>query len=225
MQDSAFSLFHHNAPPKAGGAPKPPLLLLLHGYGANEDDLFGLAPYVDERFLVISARAPVRLGMGMHAWFRLGFTPEGILIDPNEVEAARQTLRRFVDELVAAYQVDTNALYLLGFSQGAMMSLDLALREPELIAGVAALSGRVMPGSLDKQAEADRLTGLPVFVAHGTEDNILPISHGRAARETLGTLPVDLTYREYEMGHTIAEDTLRDVTDWLSTQLNRPTIH
>ncbi|MBI1765474.1 MAG: alpha/beta fold hydrolase [Acidobacteria bacterium] len=225
MHESSFSLFHHSAPPKTGGDEKAPLLLLLHGYGANEDDLFGLAPYVDERFLVISARAPVRLGLGMHAWFRLGFTPEGILIDPHEVEQARTILRRFLDELLAAYPVDTNAIYLLGFSQGAMMGLDLALREPELIAGVAALSGRIMPSSLETLAEPDRLIGLPVFVAHGTEDNILPISHGRATRERLGELPVSLTYREYEMGHTISGDSLREVADWLKMQLSQQTIH
>ncbi len=225
MQDSSFSLFHHSAEPKTGGAAKAPLLLLLHGYGANEDDLFGLAPYVDERFLVISARAPVRLGLGMHAWFRLGFTPEGILIDPHEVEQARTTLRGFLDELLAAYPIDTNAIYLLGFSQGAMMGLDLALREPELIAGVVALSGRIMPSSLETLAEADRLIGLPIFVAHGTEDNILPIGHGRATRERLGALPVSLTYREYAMGHTISEDSLRDVAEWLRQQLSQHLIH
>lgn len=225
MLESSFSLFHHSAPPKTGGNEKAPLLLLLHGYGANEDDLFGLAPYVDERFLVISARAPVRIGQGMHAWFRLGFTPEGILIDPHEVEQARATLRRFLDELIAAYPIDTNAIYPMGFSQGAMMGLDLALREPELVAGVVALSGRIMPSSMETTADADRLTGLPVFVAHGAEDNILPISHGRATRERLNTLPVSLTYREYEMGHTISEDSLRDVADWLKLQLSQHTIH
>lgn len=225
MLETSFSLFHHSAPPKTGGNAKAPLLLLLHGYGANEDDLFGLAPYVDERFLVISARAPVRIGMGMHAWFRLGFTNEGILIDPAEVEEARAILRRFLDELIAAYPIDINAIYPMGFSQGAMMGLDLALREPERVAGVVAMSGRIMPSSLETIAEADRLIGLPVFVAHGTEDSILPISHGRDTRERLGKLPVSLTYREYEMGHTISEDSLRDVADWLKMQLGQHTIH
>src|SRR5262245_34606894 len=59
MSDHTFSLIHHTAPPKSGLNGKPPLLLLLHGYGANEDDLFSLAPYLDERFRVVSARAPV----------------------------------------------------------------------------------------------------------------------------------------------------------------------
>ena len=225
MQTSSFSLFHQNAPPKDSGNERAPLLLLLHGYGANEDDLFGLAPYVDERFLVISARAPVQIGLGMYGWFRLGFTERGILIDPSEVEQSRQTLRGFVDEILAAYPIDPNVVFLAGFSQGAMMSLDLALREPELVTGVAAMSGRLMPSTLDKMAEPDRLTSLPIFIAHGTEDPLIPINQGRAARDSLSQLPVSLTYREYDIGHTISEESLRDVTEWLTQQLNQLMVH
>ncbi len=225
MQTSPFSLFHHNAPPKGNEQERAPLLLLLHGYGANEDDLFGLAPYADERFLIISTRAPVQIGLGMYGWFRLGFTQQGILIDPAEVEQSRETLRRFVDEILAGYPIDPNAVFLAGFSQGAMMSLDLALREPELVAGVAAMSGRLMPSTLEKLVEPDRLTGLPIFVAHGTEDPLIPISQGRAARDSLSKLPVSLTYREYPMGHTISEESLRDVTEWLTQQLSQRLVH
>jgi phospholipase/carboxylesterase len=225
MQDAEFSLFHHTALPKSDGKQQPPLLLLLHGYGANEDDLFSLAPFVDERFFVVSARAPVRIGLGFYAWFRLGFSPEGIVIDPAEVEDARQTLRKFVDEIIAAYHIDPKAVFLLGFSQGAMMSLDLALREPGLVAGVVALSGRIMPTSLHKHSAADDLTGLPLFVAHGTQDAVLPISHGRSSRDHLQDLPVSLTYREYEMGHEICEQELRDLTEWLAMQLSQFTVH
>jgi phospholipase/carboxylesterase len=225
MQDSDFSLFHHTALPKSDGKRQPPLLLLLHGYGANEDDLFSLAPFVDERFFVVCVRAPIRIGLGSYAWFRLGFSPEGIVIDPAEVEAARQTLRQFVDEAIAAYHVDPKAVFLLGFSQGAMMSLDLALREPQLISGVVALSGRVMPSSAEKFASADELIGLPIFVAHGTQDSVLPVGHGRATRDQLQDLPVSLIYREYPMGHEICEQELREFTEWLALQLSQFTIH
>jgi phospholipase/carboxylesterase len=228
MQDSEFSLFHHTALPKNaedGEKQRHPLLILLHGYGASEDDLFSLAPFVDERFFIACVRAPIRIGMGSHAWFRLGFTPEGILIDPREVEAARQILRKFVDEAVAAYHADPRAVFLLGFSQGAMMSLDLALHEPSLIAGVAALSGRLMPSSAERFATADELIGLPIFMAHGTADGVLPIGNGRSARDQLRKLPVSLTYREYDMGHEICEQELRDLTEWLTMQLSQFTIH
>ena len=130
MSQNGFSLVHHAAPPKRSAEGAPPVLLMLHGYGANEDDLFSLAPYIDERLLVVSARAPVTLGPMSHAWFNLGFTPQGIAIDPGEVEASRQTIHRFIGELVGSYAVDPRRVFLLGFSQGAMMSLAVALTFP-----------------------------------------------------------------------------------------------
>lgn len=222
MSTDNFSLFHHTALPRIEGDKKPPLLLLLHGYGANEDDLFSLVPYLDERFLVVSARAPIRLrGMGGYAWFNLGFTPQGIAIDPAEVESARLTLKRFIDQIVAAYDCDPNAVYLLGFSQGAMMSLSVALSFPGTAAAVAAMSGRLMPQTVQQIQDKDALIGLPIFVAHGTHDSVLPISHGRETRAALSELPVDLTYREYTMGHEISAESLEDITEWLKDRLDK----
>jgi len=221
MNDQTFSLFHHAAPPKSGLSEKPPLLLLLHGYGANEDDLFSLAPYLDERFLVVSARAPVNLrGMG-YAWFNLGFTPQGISVDPEEIEAARQTLHKFIGEVVEAYNCDPNAVYLVGFSQGAMMSLAVALTFPGTVAAVVAMSGRALPQTMELITDKDTLIGLPILVVHGTQDTVLPISHGRETKARLAELPVDLTYREYEMAHEVSVESLEDVTEWLKKQLDR----
>ncbi len=221
MNEQTFSLFHHSAPPKSGLSGKPPLLLLLHGYGANEDDLFSLAPYLDERFLIVSPRAPVSLrGMG-HAWFNLGFTPQGIAVDSEEIEAARQMLRKFIGEVVEAYGCDPNAIYLAGFSQGAMMSLAVALTFPGLVAAVVAMSGRLLPQTVQQITDKDTLIGLPVFVAHGTRDGVVPISHAHETRARLAELPVDLTYREYEMAHELSEESLEDVTEWLKARLDR----
>ncbi len=221
MSDQSFSLFHHAAPPKEGLDTKPPLLLLLHGYGANEDDLFSLAPYLDERFLVVSARAPVALSPMSYAWFNLAFTPEGVVIDAEEAERSRQTIRKFIAELVEAYGCDPNAVYLMGFSQGAMMGLAVALTFPGTAAAVVAMSGRLLPQVLPQLTDEDALIGLPIFAAHGRRDMLLPISHGRDTRAKLSDLPVDLTYREYEIGHEISAESLSDITEWLTDQLDR----
>src|SRR5215470_19272363 len=113
MSDHRFSLSHQAAPPRSGLAGKPPLLLLLHGYGANEDDLFSLAPYLDERFMIVSARGPIALQPMSYAWFNLGFTPQGVLVDLEEVESARRTIHKFLGELIEAYECDPNAVYLM----------------------------------------------------------------------------------------------------------------
>src|SRR5262249_1914955 len=113
-----------------------------------------------------------------------------------------------------------NAVYLMGFSQGAMMGLTVALTYPGAVAGVVAMSGRILPQTLAAIHDKDALIGLPIFVAHGTRDLVLPISNGRDARERLSELPVELTYREYDMAHEISADSLEDITEWLKDRLD-----
>ena len=220
MRDRTFSLFHQVAPPKSGLEVKPPLLLLLHGYGANEDDLFSLAPYLDGRFMIVSARAPIMLQPMSYAWFNLGFTPQGIVVNLEEMESSRKTIHKFIGEIVEAYDCDPKAVYLVGFSQGAMLSLAVALTYPGSAAGVVAMSGRVLPQAFEQIADKDALIGLPIFVAHGSRDMLISIDQGRDARARLSELPVELTYREYDMGHEISYDSLKDITEWLKERLN-----
>lgn len=206
----------------SGGKSRPPLLLLLHGYGASEEDLFSLASYVDPRFLVVSPRAPVTLAPGAYAWFNLGLGPQGIAFDSREVEAGLEALGQFLDQAREHYQVDPARVFLLGFSQGAMMALHLALTHPGLVAGVVAMSGRALPSLDQLLPDPAALQGFPIFVAHGTNDVVLPIHHGRETRSILSRLPVELDYHEYPMGHEISPESFRDVSGWLTRHLDLP---
>jgi phospholipase/carboxylesterase len=207
-------------PGQQRGQSPAPLLLLLHGVGSNEEDLFGLAPYLDERFLIVSARAPVVMGAGAYGWFNIEFTPRGMTADMEQAKRSLELLPGFLDALVNTYGADDKCVYVAGFSQGAMMSLALALTRPEKIAGVVAMSGRfpssVLPHDLDQNA----LEGMPVLVTHGLYDPVLPIEEGRGIQKQLQALPVELTYREYPMGHEVTLESLRDVSTWLSTKLD-----
>jgi phospholipase/carboxylesterase len=199
----------------------PPLLLLLHGVGSNEHDLIALAPFLDKRFLIISARAPNTLEPGSYAWLDVDFTPQGPIIDPAQAEASRKALIAFLDEAVTAYGADPKQVYLMGFSQGAIMSASVALTRPELVAGVVLMSGRILPEIQPLMAASEKLEGLPFMVVHGTADMVLPIHHGRASQQLLSSLPVELTYHEYPMGHEVSQKSLADVTTWLSAQLDK----
>lgn len=198
---------------------KPPLLLLLHGIGANEHDLFGLAPYLDERFFIASARAPFALSYGGYAWFELFFTPQAISINAEQAADSRERLLKFIDELIEKHDLNAESVYLCGFSQGAIMSFAVALTEPEKLAGVVAMSGRAIAEFLPSIADAERLRDFPFLVTHGTHDQVLPIENGRASKQFLEGLPVSLTYREYEMAHQVSEKSLQDVVDWLRERL------
>lgn len=199
----------------------PPLLLLLHGIGSNEHDLYGLAPFLDKRFLIISVRAPNTLGPGSYAWFEVDFTQQGPIINMEQAEASLKTLITFLTEAITVYGADPKQVYLMGFSQGAIMSASVALIQPELVAGVVLMSGRIPSEIRPLIASNEKLSGLPFLVVHGTADRVLPITYGRATRELLSSLPVDLTYHEYPMGHQVSQESLSEVTTWLTKQLDK----
>src|SRR5204862_2963360 len=106
-------------------------------------------------------------------------------------------------------------VYLVGFSQGGMMALAVGLTFPGIAAAVVAMSGRLLPETVEQITDKDTLFGLPVMVVHGTRDNVLPISHARETKTRLAELPVDLTYREYDMAHEVSAESLGDITRWL----------
>lgn len=227
MDQKQLSLVHLMREPQAPrSAPdrKPPLLLLLHGVGSHERDLFRFAPVLDPRFLILSLRAPNVLGPNSYAWFTFTPSPAVNRINAAQAEASRQSLLRFIPAAVAAYGADPARVFLMGFSQGAIMSASVALTHPELVAGAVLMSGRILPEIAPLIAPAEALRGLPILVVHGTRDDILPVAHGRASRESLSALSVALSYREYDMGHTITDESLSDVTRWLTARLDEETL-
>ena len=197
----------------------PPLLLLLHGVGSNEHDLIALAPFLDKRFLIISARAPNTLEPGSYAWFDVDFTPQGPIIDPAQAEASRKALIAFLDEAVTAYGADPKQVYLMGFSQGASVCYALLSKEPELMMGVAGLAG-FLPEPARQWLAPGRLAGKQVFIAHGTVDETVPVAQARAARDDLARAGAAVAYHEYDgVGHKLNAQGVRDLTQWLAARL------
>ncbi len=217
-----LSLVHLVRPPQTEVAGKPPLLIQLHGIGSNEYDLFEFADLLDPRFVVLSARAPLVLGLGSFAWFHVDYLPQGYAIKTEELRASQETLIRFIGEATEAYQADPQRVYLVGFSQGASMSLIAALAHPELVAGAAVMSGRLMDEARPWFAPKEQVAGLPLLLVHGTEDGVIPIRFARQAREALADLPVDLIYHEYEMAHEVSPASLDEVLAWLTIRLDGP---
>ena len=222
MIDHSLSLVHLVRRPREVAAAEPPLLLLLHGIGSHEHDLFSMAPLLDPRFFVVSARAPIEIMQGGYAWFNIEFTSEGLIVpDLDQAEASGLLLVRFIDELVEAYGVDRRCVYLMGFSQGAMMSLSIALTRPDKVAGVVAMSGRLPEQAISNAGPLEEIRKLEIFVSHGAYDDLLPIVNGRACRDQLEKLGVSLTYREYPMGHEVRGEALREIAAWLTSTLDK----
>jgi phospholipase/carboxylesterase len=192
-------------------------LILLHGRGADEEDLLGLSSYLDKRFLIIGVRAPYPFPYGGgFTWYDADVvgTP-----DPDMFSASYEKLSTFVTETLDRYPIDPRQLYLLGFSMGTVMSYALALTHPELYRGVVANSGYV-PEETHLTYLWDKLEKTEFFVAHGTEDPVIPILAGRRAKELLGRAHARFDYREYLMGHEISEQCLTDFSGWLTRHLD-----
>jgi phospholipase/carboxylesterase len=221
MQTRQLALIHLTQQPRQRSENPPPLLILLHGYGSNEADLFGLAPYLDPRFLIVSARAPYTLMHGSYAWFEIDWTANGMTIDPAQADASRKLVTEFIGAATGAYGADPSRIYLCGFSQGAILSSSVALTTPELVAGTVLMSGRVPDELKSLIAPAARLANKPFLVLHGVYDTVLPIQNGRASRAILEKLPIELTYREYPMAHEVSAESLADVTTWLTARLDK----
>jgi phospholipase/carboxylesterase len=200
--------------PKIGSA-HPPLLILLHGYGSNEAGLFSFADSFPPEFLVISARAPHVLDEEHYAWFALDFSSGAIIHDKMQAEESRLTLKHFIDEVIETFNVDLTRVFLVGFSQGAILSANIALTFPSFIKGIGMLSGKIIEELKPEIKTSPELSKLKIFLAHGTLDRVLPIHFAREAKIFLETLRVDLTYHEYPIPHGISNEEQATLTEWL----------
>jgi phospholipase/carboxylesterase len=135
---------HHLVREPKNKLDKNPLLLLLHGYGSNEEDLFSFASELPEEYYVVSARAPYELGYGSYAWYAINFdADENKFSDIPQAQKSRDLISNFIDELITNYSIDLNNITLIGFSQGTILSYAVALSYPEKIQRVIAMSGYI----------------------------------------------------------------------------------
>lgn len=210
------TLTHKLLPPRTKIPGNPPCLILLHGRGANEDDLLGLAEYLDERLFIISARAPFDFQSGG------GYTWYDILDigrpEPKMFSESYKKLVQFFEDIKKGYAVDPAKVFFCGFSMGTMMSYAIALTHPDAVAGVIANSGYV-PEETDLKFHWDKVKRKPFFVAHGTFDPVIPVMFSRRAKALLEQAQAAVWYREYDMGHQITEETLNDMMSWLTQHL------
>jgi phospholipase/carboxylesterase len=194
-----------------------PTILALHGRGSNEEDLIGLAPYLPNDFLWISPRGTFALGPDSYEWFQITQIGKP---DPARLAEALKRIDQFIGEIMEAYPVDPNKLYLLGFSQGTIISLSYTLTQPQRIAGVVAQSGYI-PHESGLQIDEVNIRNKPFILTHGIQDPMLPVDWARRSRDTLQRLGTDVEYYEFNMGHNVSEESLHMISRWLEEQLHK----
>lgn len=211
-----LSLYHLVREPKIKKE-KNPLLLLLHGYGSNEEDLFSFASELPEDYYVVSARAPFDLSYGSYAWYAINFdADENKFSDIGQARASRDIIANFIDELVANYPIDSENVTLIGFSQGCILSYAVAVSFPEKVQRVVAMSGYWNPDiAVDDYLEND-CSKLRIFASHGTVDQVIPVEWARKSIPALQVLGIEIVFKEYMVGHGVAPQNFFDFKHWLT---------
>jgi phospholipase/carboxylesterase len=195
---------------------KNPLLLLLHGYGSNEADLFSFASELPEEYFVISAQAPYDMQYGSFAWYAINFdADENKFSDLNQARQSRDMIADFIDELLAKYPIDSTKVNLIGFSQGSILSYAVALSYPTKIAKVVAMSGYLNLDMAIEGFEKNDLSGLKIFASHGTVDQVIPVEWARKTPQLLENFGIDVVYKEYPIGHGVSPQNFFDFRKWL----------
>ena len=195
---------------------KNPLLLLLHGYGSNEADLFSFAAELPDEFYVVSARAPYDLQYGSYAWYAINFdADQNKFSDHEQAVISRDLVLNFIDELIANYPIDASNVTLIGFSQGSILSYSIALSYPEKVQKVAAMSGYLNLDIIKENYQNNDFSNLKIFASHGTVDQVIPVDWARKSPAILENLGIKTTYKEYPIGHGVSPQNFYDFKNWL----------
>ena len=194
----------------------PPIIILLHGYGSDEQDLFSLRTVFPKNYLVVSARAPYPLPGHGYEWYEM--TDVNGVHDGNTAQLAnsRKLIEKFIKQVTTAYHADAAKVYLAGFSQGAIMSYRVGLTDPALLNGIGVLSGTIYPSLKPMVKKNPALKKLRIFISHGEADDRISFTEGNAADDYLKTLGLNPEFHSYPgMGHTVSRDVLSDFVKWL----------
>lgn len=212
---ASLSLEHIVRKPVQETAQKAPLILLLHGYGSDENDLFSFAEELPEHYCIISARAPHPMQPYGNAWYAISIDHEGVKTSDNEgAKVSRDLIASFIDEAVQAYDLDPYNVTLLGFSQGTILSYGVALTYPEKVKNVIGLSGYINEALIDLKSNA-AYSHLNIYNSHGTVDQVIPIEAARKTPAFLKNIGIESTLSEFPVGHGVHPTNFYEFKEWL----------
>ena len=191
-------------------------VFFLHGFGSNMQDLFGLCPFFDKSWTCISLQASIPVQYNGWAWAELDFDNIGHLPKPEQMIKHQENVVESIRKSINHLDLDSKRINLLGFSQGASLSLYTGLLNTSLFNSVVALSGFFPVKERINDFDPDEVPNLNVFMGHGKFDPVVPLKLGQNTLEGLKDLRLEPTYKEYASEHTIPNDCLQDVIKWLN---------
>ena len=197
-----------------------PLLIMLHGYGSDENDLFSFANELPEELFIISLKAPYPLQPQGNAWYAINFDAEqNKWNDNDEAKLSMEILIKCIDMACEKYPINKNNISLLGFSQGTILGMATALNHPSKIKNVIGLSGYINHDILPKNTNDLDYSNLNFYCSHGTVDQVIPIDWARQTPVFLKSLNIKHTYSEFPVGHGVTPNNFYELRDWISTKI------
>lgn len=206
------SAYHYDIhlPTKYDPNKKYPTIFTLHGKGSDENNMYHLVEPLNEQFIIIGIRGNLKLGMGYQYYElkSLGFPIREMF------DLAIQDLESFIDYATEKYPIDSKKRYLLGFSQGAILSMSLALKMGHQLRGIVALNGYV-PQFVKTEYPLESVEDVALFISHGEYDRVFPVQIGYETAEYFQKKTSKLTFTVYPSDHGVIEENRNDFIQWL----------
>jgi phospholipase/carboxylesterase len=216
MEKKQLSLQHNYKPPTDISG-KNPAIIMLHGFGSDENDLFSFASELPETYHIISLKAPIPMQPYGNAWYAIYFdTNNGKFSDTEQAIASRDLVANCIDEVLNAYAIDPENVTLLGFSQGTILSFAVALSFPNKVKNVIGLSGYVNEEIIKEGYETNDFSGLEIYASHGSQDQVIPVDWARKTKPFFDALNISCAYSEFPVGHGVAPQNFQEFKQWLS---------
>lgn len=214
MEKQTLSLAHNYRPSNVAG--KSAAIIMLHGYGSDENDLFSFASEISPAYTIISLKAPIPMQPFGNAWYEIYFDAnEGKFSNDEQAINSRELVVGCIDEIIEKYPVDPQNITLLGFSQGTILSFAVALSYPEKVQRVIGLSGYINQGILKENFRKNDFKNFKVYSSHGSVDQVIPVAWARKTPAFLKSLGIPCTFSEFPVGHGVAPQNFYEFKNWL----------
>ncbi len=209
----------HNYKAAANTSKPSPVIIMLHGYGSDENDLFSFSSELPDTYTIISLKAPIPMQPSGNAWYNIYFdATEGKFSDDEQAIKSRDLISKCIDEIIEKYNVNSTDVTLLGFSQGTILGFAVALSYPKKIKNIVGLSGYINKDILKQGYTLNDFSKLNVYSSHGSVDQVIPVDWARKTKPFLEKLNIKCAYSEFPVGHGVAPQNFYEFRDWLEKQ-------
>ena len=192
------------------------VIIMLHGYGSNEYDLFSLSENINSNYLIISIRACIEMGGESYCWWPLSIDNQmKLVMDINQAKSSIKSLNNFImNELANKFKFSSNEIYLLGFSQGCMISYALSINYPKNYKKVIGMSGKISFDIIKLNEDYD-YSSHNMIISHGKYDEIIPMKEGKKASDWFLENKIRNKFIETNSAHGISNDDFKILSHWI----------